>query len=87
LAPKQGANAGREDFNKPGNKSRRHGMGDVINFRKAHKAAERSLRHVLAASNRLKYGRPKAERKLDAARDAKARHDLDVHWVDTGDER
>jgi Domain of unknown function (DUF4169) len=62
-------------------------MGDVINFRKAHKVAERSLRQVRAASNRLKYGRGMAERKLDAARDAKARHDLDLHWVDTGDER
>ena len=62
-------------------------MGDVINFRKAHKAAARSLRQNLAASNRLKYGRSKAERMLDAARDAKARHDLDLHWVDTGDER
>lgn len=62
-------------------------MGDVVNFRKAHKAAERSLRQCRAASYRWGYGRHAAERKLGAARDAKARHDLDLHWVDTGDER
>jgi hypothetical protein len=62
-------------------------MGDVINFRKAHKAAERSLHQWCVASHRWGYGLNKAERKLDAARDAKARHDLDLHWVDTGDER
>ena len=62
-------------------------MGDVINFRKARKVAERSLHGGRAASNRLKHGRSKAERKLDAMRDAKARHDLEQHRVDTGDER
>jgi uncharacterized protein DUF4169 len=62
-------------------------MGDVINFRKARKTAERLLRGGQAATNRLKHGRTKAERNLDAARDAKARHDLDQHRVDTGDER
>ena len=62
-------------------------MGDVINFRKARKVAERLLHGGRAAANRLKHGRRKAERNLAAARDAKARHDLDQHWVDTGDER
>ena len=62
-------------------------MGDVINFRKAHKAAERSLCHFRAAPYRWGYGRNKAERKLGAARDAKALPKLDLHWVDTGDER
>jgi hypothetical protein len=62
-------------------------MGDVINFRKARKIAERSLHGGLAAANRLKHGRRKAERNLDAARDAKALHVLEQHRVDTGDER
>jgi hypothetical protein len=62
-------------------------MGDVVNFRKAHKVAVRSLQRGLAAANRLKHGRSKAERNLDAARDAKSRRDLDLHRVDTGDER
>lgn len=62
-------------------------MGDVINFRKARKVAERSLHGGRAAANRLRHGRSRAERDLAAARDAKARHDLDLHRVDTGDER
>ena len=62
-------------------------MGDVINFRKARKVAERSLHGGRAAVNRLKYGRRKVNRDLDAARDAKALHDLEQHRVDTGDER
>jgi hypothetical protein len=62
-------------------------MGDVINFRKARKIAERSLHGGRAAVNRLKYGRRKVDRDLDAARDAKALHDLEQHRVDTGDER
>ena len=62
-------------------------MGDVINFRKARKIAERSLHGGRAAVNRLKYGRRKADRDLDAARDAKALHDLEQHRVETGDER
>ena len=62
-------------------------MGDVINFRKARKIAERSLHGGRAAVNRLKYGRRKVDRNLDAARDAKALHDLEQHRVETGDER
>ncbi|MCC6888394.1 MAG: DUF4169 family protein [Hyphomicrobiales bacterium] len=62
-------------------------MGDVINFRKAHKRAERLLREDRAAANRLKHGRSKAERILEAAREAKSRRDLDQHRVDTGDQR
>jgi hypothetical protein len=62
-------------------------MGDVINFRKARKIAERTLHGGRAAANRLKYGRRKVDRDLDAARDAKALHDLEQHRVETGDER
>jgi hypothetical protein len=62
-------------------------MGDVINFRKARKIAERSLHGGRAVVNRLKYGRRKVDRDLDAARDAKALHDLEQHRVETGDER
>ena len=62
-------------------------MGDVIYFRKARKIAERSLHGGHAAANRLKHGRRKAERNLEAARDAKARYDFEQHRVDTGDER
>jgi hypothetical protein len=62
-------------------------MGDLINFRRVRKSAERSLREQRAAASRLKHGRSKAERTLEAARKMKIRHDLDQHRVDTGDER
>jgi len=62
-------------------------MGDVINLRKARKSAERLLHQQQAAANRVKHGRSKAERSLEAARQAKRRHDLEQHRVDTGDER
>lgn len=62
-------------------------MGDVISLRNARKAAERSRRQEVAAANRLKHGRGRAERQLAAARDAKSRRDLDQHRVEAGDER
>ena len=62
-------------------------MGDVVNLRKARKAATRQHDEQRAAANRQLHGRSKAERKLGIARDAKARRDLDQHRVETGDER
>ena len=62
-------------------------MGDVVILRKARRIAERSLHGGRAAVNRLKHGRRKVDRDLDAARDAKALHDLEQHRVETGDER
>jgi hypothetical protein len=62
-------------------------MGEIVNLRKARKSAERKRVRTSAAANRLKFGRTKLERNLDGARAAKARHDLDQHQVETGDER
>jgi hypothetical protein len=62
-------------------------MGDVINLRKARKTIQRQFARTNAAANRAFYGRSKAERDLTKMRDAKARHDLDQHRVETGDER
>ena len=61
-------------------------MGDVVNLRRARKKAERQPAERIAAANRLLHGRSKAERDLEAARDAKARRDLDRHRIETGDE-
>ncbi|HEY6256356.1 MAG TPA: DUF4169 family protein [Xanthobacteraceae bacterium] len=61
-------------------------MGDVIKLREARKQAKRLRDGKRAAENRLLHGRSKAERNLQAARDTKARTDLDQHRVDTGDE-
>ena len=61
-------------------------MGDVIKLRAARKQAKRLSDEKRAAANRLLHGRSKAERDLEAARDTKARRDLDQHRVETGDE-
>ena len=62
-------------------------MGDIVNFRRARKKAERQLAERAASANRLRHGRSKAERELETERDAKARRDLDRHRIETGDER
>ena len=62
-------------------------MGDIIKLRAARKLAERVQEEQRAATNRLRHGRGKAERNLQAARDAKARRALDQHRLDNGDER
>jgi len=40
-----------------------------------------------ADANRLAHGQPKHRRKLDAAQQAKASRDLDLHRIDKGDGR
>ena len=62
-------------------------MGDVIKLREARKRADRLNKEERAAANRLRYGRSKAERNLQTARDAKHRKTLDHHRIETGDER
>jgi hypothetical protein len=60
-------------------------MGDVVNLRNARKQAQRRRTEQKAASNRLAYGRPKPERKLERSRNDKADRELDGHRIETGD--
>jgi len=62
-------------------------MGDIVNLRRARKRAQRKAAEQDAAANRLRHGRSKAERDLEAARTSKERGDLDRHRIDAGDER
>jgi hypothetical protein len=62
-------------------------MGDVVNLRRARKKAAREQAERKASANRLLYGRTKAERELEAKREAKASRDLERHRIETGDER
>jgi hypothetical protein len=62
-------------------------MGDVVNFRRARKKIGRQHAEQKAAANRLQHGRTKAERTLDAQRNAKSRRDLDRQRIETGDDR
>jgi hypothetical protein len=61
-------------------------MGDIVNLRRARKAADRRVHEQQAATNRLQHGRSKSERRLAEARGAKAIRDLDRHLIKTGDE-
>ena len=62
-------------------------MGDIVKFKKARKRIERQLEERRAAENRVRHGRGKAERTLEAARKTKACRDLDKHRIETGDDR
>ncbi len=43
-------------------------MGEVVNLRRARKQKARAAEADAAAENRMKFGAPKAERELQAAR-------------------
>ena len=62
-------------------------MADLINLRTARKRANRRQGDQRAAAQRLAHGQPKPQRKLEAARRAKAVRDLDRHGIEEGDGR
>lgn len=57
-------------------------MAEVINLRRARKARDRADAARVAAANRAKFGRTRAEREADAAGRAKAEHALDGARLD-----
>lgn len=42
-------------------------MGDVVNLRMARKQKQRAAKETVAAENRVRFGRTKAEREREAA--------------------
>jgi malonyl CoA-acyl carrier protein transacylase len=62
-------------------------MAELVNLRNARKRAKRRQDDQRADINRLAHGQPKHRRKLDAAQQAKASRDLDLHRIDKGDGR
>ena len=52
-------------------------MADVVNLRRARKARERAAEESRAAENRVRFGRPKAEKRLGEAHAEKERRDLE----------
>jgi hypothetical protein len=62
-------------------------MAELINLRTARKGAKRREHDIRAAGNRLAHGQPKSQRKLEAAREEKAKQDLDRHRIDKGGDR
>jgi len=53
-------------------------MPDPINLNKARKARAKTAAKKTAAENRVRHGRTKAEHELSAAREDKARRELDA---------
>jgi hypothetical protein len=62
-------------------------MAEIVNLRTARKRATRRQHAERAASNRLAHGTSKAERSLVEARSDKASRQLDLHRIETGDDR
>jgi len=62
-------------------------MAELVNFRLARKRAKKRQDNLRAERNRLVHGQPKHRRKLEAAEQAKASHDLDLHRIDEGGDR
>jgi len=54
-------------------------MAGIVNLRQARKAKVRADREAEAAANRAKFGRTKAERELDAARQKLADKAIEAH--------
>ena len=52
-------------------------MADLINFNKARKRRDKQAAEALAAENRVRFGRSKQQKALDAAELAQAEHKLD----------
>ncbi|MBY0364543.1 MAG: DUF4169 family protein [Phreatobacter sp.] len=54
-------------------------MGDIVNLKRARKRKAREAEALGADANRLRFGRPTSERKLDEAREALEARRLDGH--------
>lgn len=54
-------------------------MAEVINLRQARKKKVRGASDAIAATNRLRHGRTKAERVIEETRRERAVRDLDAH--------
>jgi Domain of unknown function (DUF4169) len=63
------------------------GMAELVNLRLARKRATKRQDELRAEINRLAHGQPKHRRKLEAAQQAKASRDLDLHQIDPGGEQ
>ena len=59
-------------------------MVEPVNLRLARKRAKQRQEDERASANRLAHGQPKRGRQLEAAQQAKASRDLDLHRIDEG---
>ena len=61
-------------------------MADIINLNKARKQKARKEAEARAAENRVRFGRPKAQKQLDEAKAESDRQKLDQLKRETPDE-
>ena len=61
-------------------------MAEIINLNRARKDREAALKKALAAANRRKHGRTKAETSLTEAEAEQRRGRLDAHRIDRDDD-
>jgi len=54
-------------------------MGEIVNLKLARKRKDRAAKAEIAAANRSKFGRTKAEKALDAAEKQRETSRLDGH--------
>lgn len=59
---------------------------EIINFRQERRRRQREARAAEAAENRVRFGRTRAEREMDALREAQSRRNLDGHLREAGTE-
>ncbi|MBN9600321.1 MAG: DUF4169 family protein [Afipia sp.] len=59
-------------------------MADLINLKKIRKRAERNKAAVAAESNRVRFGRTKAQKNADEHSARRTEHFLDQHFLDDG---
>ena len=60
-------------------------MGEIVNLRRARKAAARAAARETAAENRVRHGRPHAVRETEAQAAARQRRSLDGHRLEGRD--
>jgi hypothetical protein len=61
-------------------------MAEIINLRRARKGKARAEKEKTAEANRIAHGTPKALRKLEEARQEKARQRLSGHRLEKSDD-
>ena len=59
---------------------------EIINFRQERRRRQREARAAEAAENRVRFGRTRTERQMDALRETQARRNLDGHLREEGAE-
>jgi hypothetical protein len=58
-------------------------MADVLSLSKVRKTRARAAKEALAAENRAKFGRSKAEKLADESRNKQAQKKIDAHRRDS----